>query len=264
MSLARLCLDTGAENGRGVGQSATDALYSVWLGVDPDGRGAGPHCAPPRLRAPHVHLLRMPRHGASRGLHQTRARERQRAAACRAGSSHASSPRSRGAGRPSGHPWARGGKATRALSARVAWRRRAAYARARTFETVIACQRPPRAVGMPRAFRALAMARRVGASSLDHSSGEPQEAPPPLCALRFGDHHSECSVSNPATSARQSGLYRPTRESLSKPRVSRHFGVMRGSPCPEFKRRSANQPYCLRGCFSVSRFCPCAGPNQLV
>jgi len=44
--------------------------------------------------------------------------------------------------------------------------------------------------------------------------------------------------------------------------VSRHLGVMRGSPCPEFKRRSANQPYCLRGCFSVSRFAGNGSPHS--
>jgi hypothetical protein len=33
--------------------------------------------------------------------------------------------------------------------------------------------------------------------------------------------------------------------------------------CPECKRRSANQPYCLRGCFSVSRFAGAQGPINL-
>ena len=130
-----------ADERGGGGQSATDALYSVWLGVDPDGRGAGPHCAPPRLRAPHVHLLRMPRHRASRGLHQTWARGRQRARACAGRIWGASVSTARGTGRPSRAPWARGSEATTRALSRGRW---SSYARARTFDTVIAAQRPPR------------------------------------------------------------------------------------------------------------------------
>jgi hypothetical protein len=62
---------------------------------------------------------------------------------------------------PSEAPRARGREATRALSRG----RRSSYARASTLLTAIAAHRPPRAVGMPRAFRASAMARRDLASA---------------------------------------------------------------------------------------------------
>jgi hypothetical protein len=49
-------------------------VVRVWRGVDPDERGAGPHGAGSRLRAPHLHLLQLPRHGGPLGLHDMGAR----------------------------------------------------------------------------------------------------------------------------------------------------------------------------------------------
>ena len=48
--------------------------------------------------------------------------------------------------------------------------RRSVYARANTLRTVMACHRPPRAVGMPRALSVGNLAQRTGPSTLHFSN----------------------------------------------------------------------------------------------
>jgi hypothetical protein len=135
---------TSAARRVSAGRSVSDALQRVWRRVDPDDRGSRRYGACPWLRAPHLHLLRLPRHEASVGLHQTWARGRERTHAHGGGAPRGSCAlRARGECRDTGAPGPRGSEATRALSPR--------WARAHVPSTIDLTHEAARARGHPAA-----------------------------------------------------------------------------------------------------------------